>query len=243
MKQHQGQIEKSRLGRLLVNRGLIDEGQLEQALAEQQAEGIRLGELLVARGVISERELSRVLKHQSRYRNAAAFVAMFTLPLQPVVTFAATAPAPANAATQSAQMLSKQGFTPLSEDDLSDVSARGSLMAHVDALASMAEDAETGEPIEADPVEGIELAAHTFVPILNFLDSDLTISGVHYRGGEAEYTVLADGGLRMALPERIDTISMNNIRVSGSRGASLGNVSLHGIHFSEGSHVTIRTRP
>lgn len=242
MKKHQGQIEKSRLGRLLVNRGLIDEQQLEQALAAQRSSGSRLGELLVAKGVISERDLARALKHQSRYRNTAAFVAMFTLPLQPVVTLAATAPSPASATTQSAQMLSKQGFAPLTEDDLSDISARSGLMAHAGALTSMAEDADSGEPVEADPVEGIELAAHTFVPILNFLDSDLTISGVHYRGGEADYTVLADGGLRMALPERIDTITMNNIRVSGSRGASLGNVSLHGIRFSEGSHVTVRLR-
>jgi hypothetical protein len=53
------------LGRLLAEAGLVDEPQLEQALAEQQRTGHRLGEILVARGAISGPELIRALAEQS----------------------------------------------------------------------------------------------------------------------------------------------------------------------------------
>ena len=53
------------LGQLLVEGGLVDASELEQALAEQQRNGRRLGEILVARGAISGPELTRVLAQQS----------------------------------------------------------------------------------------------------------------------------------------------------------------------------------
>ena len=90
MRIRQGFEEKSRLGRLLINRGYLSEGQLEEGLRAQRETGQRLGEVLIAAGWISERELHRVLKHQSRYRNAAALVTMVTLPFQPLVSLGAS---------------------------------------------------------------------------------------------------------------------------------------------------------
>lgn len=93
-----------------------------------------------------------------------------------------------------------------------------------------------------DSVEGIKLAANIFVPVLSFLDSDLTISGVHYREGEPRYSIREDGALRLAFPERIEEIRMDNIRVSGNQSPSMGNVSIHNIRFHPDSQMTIYTR-
>ena len=90
MRIRQGFEEKSRLGRLLVGRGYLTEAQLDEGLRVQRESGLRLGEVFIQSGWISEKELSRVLKHQSRYRNAAALVAVVALPFQPLVGFAAT---------------------------------------------------------------------------------------------------------------------------------------------------------
>ena len=52
------------LGRLLVERGLLTDLELEQALAEQQTTGKRLGETIVALGFVSGPDLASVLAAQ-----------------------------------------------------------------------------------------------------------------------------------------------------------------------------------
>lgn len=52
------------LGRLLVEQGLLDEAQLEAALAEQRQSGRRLGEILLARQLLSGAELLQALAAQ-----------------------------------------------------------------------------------------------------------------------------------------------------------------------------------
>ena len=225
MRIRKGFEEKSRLGRLLINRGYLSEGQLDQALLLQRETGQRLGEALIAAGWVTDRELHRVLKHQARYRNAAALVTMVTLPFQPLVSLA-----------------------PLSDSDMAGVTAQSTvgLLERIEAVAAMPGNARDGvddpELAGLDPVEGIKLAANIFVPVLSLLDSDLTISGVHYREGEPHYSIREDGALRLAFPERIEEIRMDNIRVSGNQSPSMGNVSIHNIRFHPDSQMTIYTR-
>ena len=52
------------LGELLVERGLIDSTDLEDALAEQRATGRRLGEVLVSREALTGGQLTRALAEQ-----------------------------------------------------------------------------------------------------------------------------------------------------------------------------------
>jgi chromosome segregation ATPase len=52
------------IGELFVERGLIREEELEQALAEQVATGLQLGEILVRRNLISSPELTQTLMEQ-----------------------------------------------------------------------------------------------------------------------------------------------------------------------------------
>jgi len=251
VKVHQGFEEKSRLGRLLINRGYLSEGQLEEALHAQRSSGLRLGEVLVSAGWITEKELHRVLKHQSRYRNAAALVAVVALPFQPLVSFAATSNTSTDSAAtaEAGQLYEGSGFAPLSEDEMSNVSAQSgvNLLDRINTVASMPERAEAGDITDPDTagldaVEGIRLAANVFVPVLSFLDSDLSITGVHYREGEARYSIRDDGALRLAMPERIEEIRMDNIRVMGGQTPSMGNISIQNIRFHPDSQMTIYTR-
>jgi hypothetical protein len=240
--------EKSRLGRLLVNRGYLSEGQLDQALLLQRETGQRLGEVLIASGWVTDKELHRVLKHQARYRNAAALVTMVTLPFQPLVSLAAGNTSAASMPAQAGELYEGGGFAPLSESDMAGVTAQSSvgLLARIETVSAMPGNAVGGvddpELAGLDSVEGIKLAANIFVPMLSFLDSDLTISGVHYREGEPRYSIREDGALRLAFPERIEEIRMDNIRVSGNQAPSMGNVSIHNIQFHPDSQMTIYTR-
>jgi hypothetical protein len=243
----QGFEEKSRLGRLLINRGYLSEGQLEEGLRAQRETGQRLGEVLIAAGWISERELHRVLKHQSRYRNAAALVTMVTLPFQPLVSLASSNTNAAQVGAGAGELYERSGLTPLSEEEMSGVSAQSGigLMERLEAVSSMpasARDDPSGESPDVDVVEGIRLAANVFVPVLSFLDSDLTITGVHYRDSEPRYSLQEDGGLRLAFPERIEEIRMDNIRVMGGQTPPMGNVSIRDIRFHPDSQMTIYTR-
>jgi len=52
---------RSRLGQLMIERGLVSGEELDEALAEQRSTGQRVGEALVARGVLSSVDLAMVL--------------------------------------------------------------------------------------------------------------------------------------------------------------------------------------
>ncbi|MBW4936367.1 pilus assembly protein PilB [Marinobacter sp. F4206] len=246
MRIRQGFEEKSRLGRLLISRGYLSEEQLEDGLRLQRETGQRLGEVFIQSGWITERELHRVLKHQSRYRNAAALVTVVTLPFQPLVSFAASSNASAaQSSAEVGELYDRSAMTPMADSELAQILGQGdpSLLDRIEKVSKMVDSSsEGGGTVHADAMEGLKLTAHIFVPVLNFLDSKLTISGVHYRDGEPRHVVQADGALTLAFPERIEEIRMDNIRVSGSRGPSMGNVSIHDIRFDPDSRMTIYTR-
>ncbi len=247
MRFRKGFEEKSRLGRLLVNRGYLSEGQIEEGLRLQRESGKRLGEVFIAAGWITERELGRVLKHQSRYRSAAAMVTMATLPFQPLVTFAASNNASAAQTAEAGELFDSAGMSPLTEDELSAVAGQGdsSLLGRIGLVVGMAESVGSGEgggQPAPDVIEGMKLTANVFFPVLNVLDSDFSISGVHYREGEPRYVVSEGGAVTMALPERIEEIRMDNIRVSGGSSPAMGSVSIQDIRFHPDSRMTIYTR-
>ncbi|HST26379.1 MAG TPA: hypothetical protein VLJ76_10330 [Gaiellaceae bacterium] len=52
------------LGQLVVERGLLNEEQLEVALAEHLSSGKKLGEVLVDRGWLTEEQISELLEQQ-----------------------------------------------------------------------------------------------------------------------------------------------------------------------------------
>ncbi|QSP94036.1 pilus assembly protein PilB [Marinobacter salinisoli] len=241
---HRGFEEKSRLGRLLVNRGYLSDSQLDDALHIQRETGERLGEVLVDAGWITEKDLKRVLKHQSRYRNAAALVAVVALPLQPLVSFAANHNSGTQARMDEVGEFHATGLMPMSEDEMAGISGQADnrLIGQLASISAMVDEAASDRvEIDADAIEALKFTANIFVPILNFLDSSLSIYGVHYREGEPRFTLREDGGLTLTLPERIEQIRLENIRVTGSRGPSMGNVTMTDIRFDSASNMTIYT--
>lgn len=238
------QLDKSRLGRLLVNRGYITDEQLTQALSEQRESGIRLGEVLTRAGWITQRELDRTLKHQNRYRYTAALTAMVVAPLQPVAALASPVPAPPTPGpTGASQQLSGNGgMKALSEEEMGKVAGQGS-----DELVALA-GAVQGQPqsdrsAEEQTLDSLELTARTFIPVLSFLDSDLTVSGVEFGDEGPGYQITGDGAVSLNMPTRIREIRMEKIRVEGApASASMGNLRISNIRFAEDSQLTIRAR-
>ncbi len=54
------------LGQMLINRGLIDERQLQEAFVVQADTGVRLGKILLMVGAVEENQLRAVLEHKIR---------------------------------------------------------------------------------------------------------------------------------------------------------------------------------
>lgn len=261
-------FQKSRLGRLLVNRGYISEQQLDQVLIEQAQSGLRLGELLVSKGWVQEIDLARVLKQQSNYRKIATVVALATAPLQPMLAVAATPSGlPLNNTRIEAEEISAfgkmSGLTMLDDEEMSGISAQGFAPNQVFGLAesttiAMAQNLDVAsgmtnrfreEEEERDnkPEEQIArelndtvLSAMGFGPISSLLEADMSIEGVKYMEGRAPVEVLSDGRIRFYMPAEIERISMENIRVKGDTdGASFGSIYMSDIKFGEGSNYTI----
>ncbi|MGM0451118.1 MAG: pilus assembly protein PilB [Pseudomonadota bacterium] len=237
------QLEKSRLGRLLVNRGYITDAQLQQALEEQRLSGDKLGTVLVHAGWLTERELNRTLRHQNRYRYAAALTAMVVTPLQPVVALASPAPALPTATSQTAsQQLGGQetGMEPLTEGEMDQVVAQGQETFLANAAALTATPESAGEA-EDQALDALEFTARTFVPVMNFLDADVTVSGVAFGAEGPGFSIGEEGAVSLAMPHQIREIRMERIRVDGApESASMGNLTVSNIQFSADSSLKIR---
>src|SRR5438477_6049177 len=72
-----GQKPRLQLGELLIEKGLITEAQLDDALTERRVHGGLLGETLVRLGFVFEDELARVLAEQF----GVPFVNLDTIPV------------------------------------------------------------------------------------------------------------------------------------------------------------------
>ncbi|MEN9456293.1 MAG: hypothetical protein RL210_1812, partial [Pseudomonadota bacterium] len=117
--------ERSRLGRLLLEKGIISEEQLSKAIEQQKITGQKLGEVLTGWNLATQRQINGLLRRQRNLRMAAAVATALLGPLQ---AFAAS-PAPVTqvSSTQSAANQRGEGLQALSEEEMGDVSAQGSL--------------------------------------------------------------------------------------------------------------------
>jgi len=69
-----------RLGDLLLESGLITEGQLGKAVSQQRTTGLQLGQILISQGLITSRQLNRTLVQQRWMRRMAWVVAFLFAP-------------------------------------------------------------------------------------------------------------------------------------------------------------------
>jgi Curlin associated repeat len=75
-------LQRSRLGRVVVERKWVTEEQLELALQLQQTSGQRLGEALVELGFVTRKQIERALRKQTNIRAVAMLVTLMAAPFQ-----------------------------------------------------------------------------------------------------------------------------------------------------------------
>jgi hypothetical protein len=259
------QLAKSRLGRLLINRGYITEVQLDEALKLQASQKMMLGEVLISQGWISAKDLQRTLKHQSRYRYTAAFVALAAAPFQPMLAVAATpmgVPVMNNKVEISSVEMGKfGGMQMLDDDELSGVNAQGfggSIPGISTAIGfgqngdiaggqrHKFNDEDFDEPKDeqiAYELADTVLSVAGFGPISNFIQADISVEGVKYQEGRSQIEVLEGGKMKFYMPTEIERISMENIRVKGNdSGATFGNIYISDIKYHPNSNYIISAK-
>ncbi|WP_419813414.1 hypothetical protein [Bacterioplanoides sp.] len=234
-KRHEIQ-QKSRLGTLLIHKGLITRQQLDQALTQQAQSGQRLGELLVSNGWLTDRQLSRALKKQSRYRLVAAISAMLLGPIQPFMASANAATDDQTVAEQT--FASRTGMQALNEADMANVSGQSLGPQYEQLIDVISGNANSEDELAATTLESL---LGSFLPGSNLLESDLEISGVEYEPGPRT-TLNADGSLDVKVPTHIRQIAFKNVRVAGASGSHFGDVTLRDINL-EGVSVKVHLRP
>ncbi|WP_027895916.1 hypothetical protein [Zestomonas thermotolerans] len=210
--------QNSRLGQILIGKGLISRDQLDAAIRAQAGSGKRLGEILVAQGVLSERQLARALKKQKNLRLAATLIAALLSPFQM-----------ASADLQRLQPGSRsvEAMAPLDEREMRRVSAQGL----DDVLQGLFLQAESGD----GPPPVLQLAK-LVMPVLESLEAETSLQDVRYDIQHADAQLNPDGTLNLRLPSSIGELRFDNIHVAHApAGQGLGSLHLQDIDLSRAS--------
>ncbi len=217
--------QHSRLGQILLTKGLINQAQLDTAIQAQADSGKRLGEILVERGHLSNRQLRHSLSKQSRLRLVATLVAALLTPLQPLLA--------AQRLSSDNQIAAAQGLSPLSEEQLRAVSAQGL----ADGLPLLLLQAESG-----NGTPSTEQLSSLLRPLFDILEAQTSLHDVRYDPDQLSSMLNADGSLNVRLPSSIGELRFDNIRVAGAPSSqTLGSLSFHNIDLS-GASLKIQLR-
>ncbi|NMZ68955.1 hypothetical protein SAMN05216370_0780 [Pseudomonas peli] len=214
--------QNSRLGQVLINKGLINRGQLDAAIQLQLTNHKRLGETLIEQGWLSERQLKKALSKQNNLRLAATLVAALLSPFQ-----IASADAPRNLPSAISQEETPRGLRPLSDMEMSNVSAQGL----DDVLQGLFLQAGSG-----DGLGTVGQLSKLVMPVLSSLEAETSMKDVQYDTSKLTSAINSDGSVNVRLPSSIGELRFDNIRVAGaSPGQSFGSLSLHDIDLSQAS--------
>ncbi len=212
----------SRLGQILINKGLINSGQLDAAIQLQLTSKKRLGETLIEQGLLTERQLKKALSKQSNLRLAATLIAALLSPFQ-----IASANVPREQPSAVSQEHTPRGLRPMSDTEMSSVSAQG------------LDDVLQGLFTQAGSNDGLDVVgklSKLVLPVLNSLEAETSVKDVQYDTSKLTSVINADGSINVRLPSSVGELRFDNIRVAGaSRGQSFGSISVHDIDLSQAS--------
>ncbi|MBA4245864.1 MAG: hypothetical protein C0452_18220 [Pseudomonas sp.] len=224
------QHNHSRLGQILISKGLITSAQLDAAIKVQLISRKRLGEVLLEQGLLTEKQLSRALKKQSNLRLAATLVAALMSPFQMASADIQRLQPPSSVSRNE----TPRSMQSLSDSEMSSVSAQGL----DDALQGLLLRAENG-----DGLGTVKQLAKLVMPVLDNLDVETGLRDVRYDTGKLRSTLNADGSFNVNLPSSIGELRFDNIRVKDAPpGQSFGSLSLHNIDLSQAS-LKVSLRP
>jgi hypothetical protein len=220
----------SRLGQILINKGLISATQLDAAIKAQLTSHKRLGEVLVEQGLLTQKQLSKALKKQSNLRLAATLVAALMTPFQMASADIQRLQPPSTISQDE----TPRGMQPLSDSEMSAVSAQGL----DEALQGLLLRAESG-----DDLGTVKQLAKLVMPVLDNLDAETSLRDVRYDTSKLRSTLNDDGSFNVNLPSSIGELRFDNIRVKDApTSQSFGSLSLHNIDLSQAS-LKISLRP
>jgi hypothetical protein len=230
--------QKSRLGSLLINKGLITQEQLDCALKSQLTNGLRLGEALIQQGMLTQRQLNKALKKQNRHRLWATVIAMLLGPMS-FGAFASQSASSESDTASSSQMSQYQGLKALDDAELASINGQG-LQSTQAALAALINQAKGEATNDTHKLGALDELATLLNPIASLLDADISIKGVKQNASK-QTTIHSDGSIELALPSEIEEIAFRNLRVKGDQsGSSFGDVIVSNIRFSDQSSVRVR---
>lgn len=215
--------QKSRLGQLLIDKGLISSTQLDSAIKLQLTSGKRLGEILIEQGLVSERQLAKALKKQTSLRLTATLVAALLSPFQMASADIQRQQAPSSLSQQQLP----RGMQALSDAQMSGVNAQGLN----EALQGIFAQAGNG-----DGLGTVGQLAKLVLPVLNSLEAETTLHDVQYDTSKLTSVINSDGSVNVRLPSSIGELRFDNVRVAGANpGQSFGSVVLQDIDLSQAS--------
>jgi hypothetical protein len=215
--------QNSRLGQILVNKGLITAQQLDAAIKMQLTSRMRLGEVLIAQGLLTQKQLTKALRKQSNLRLAATLVAALLSPFQMAGADIQRMQPPNSIGRQE----TPRGLRPLSDLELSGVSAQG-LDEVLQGLFLLSE--------SGDGLGAVKQLAKLVMPVLDSLDAETSMQDVVYDTDRMTSVVNPDGSVNLRLPSSIGELRLENIRVAGSaQNQSFGSLTLHNIDLTQAS--------
>jgi hypothetical protein len=214
--------QKSRLGQLLIDKGLVTTAQLDSAIKLQLTGNKRLGEIFIEQGVLTERQLNKALKKQTNLRLTATLVAALLSPFQ-----MASADINRQQAASSSQVQTPHGMQALSDSEMSSVSAQGLNDVLQGIFASAGSDDGTGT---------VGQLAKLVMPVLDSLQAETSMQNVQYDTSKMTSIINADGSINVRLPSSIGELRFDNIRVAGAASSqSFGSVVMQDIDLSQAS--------
>lgn len=243
--------EKTQLGQILIDKKLISQAQLDEAIREQGRSGRRLGEILADMKLITQAQVRGAIRRQRKLRMAAALAASL---LGPLHAYAAVTAAPAAAVTRT---LDERSLRELSDEELGEIAAQGrddealrdqarQAELRLQALVSQASQAGQGSAAAAaqhllqdNGVRVLGEIATVFNPLALLLSADTLMSGVTYDPANSQAVLGKDGSVTLRLPSTIGEISFHNIRVGKNPGPSFGNIDIHDIDL-RGTTITVK---
>ncbi len=242
---------KSLFGQLLIDKKLVSEAQLAQAIEHQHRTGQRLGDVFAEWNLISQKQIDNLLRKQRSLRLAATIATALLAPLQSYASVATAPMAPVN--SQSSSNSDKHGgMRMLTEKELSETAGQGLLdEALGDWLKlnqqfsyNLVTQNAMGHQLDLlqKPNSGLKVLGDLgklMNPVLMMLDSKIAIRDVVYDADSAATVVNEDGSITLSLPSSIGEISFENIRVRGSSGPSFGSIAIKGIDL-RGTVVTVK---
>ena len=241
---------KSRLGLLLIKKGLINQQQLDDALKAQITSTLRLGEVFIEQGFLTERQLKKALKRQSRHRFIAALIAMILGPMSFGAFANGSSTSQAQDKASSSQVDQYQGLKALDDHDLSDVQGQGfdNVLSALQNLQANTATTDTDQALHdpsntLDDLGPLNQIMKALDPMASLFDADIKVSGVTYHENQPRQVIHTDGSIEYSLPKKIAEIAYRNLRIKGADSQhSLGDVVISNIQFSEQSRIRISVR-